>query len=121
MNDYPKDDDGDALRRVAADGSDLSKPMQVDFMVAAGDAESGRRIAAAAERLGYRTEVVRDADDEDDVVEADADEHPWTVYCTKTMILTYAAVVEAQEELDRLGRPFGGHSDGWGTFGNASR
>jgi hypothetical protein len=43
MKDYPDDADGDALRRVAADGSDMSKPMEVDFMLSVGGAEAEYR------------------------------------------------------------------------------
>lgn len=28
---YPDDDDGDALRRVAENGSDMSQPMKIEF------------------------------------------------------------------------------------------
>jgi hypothetical protein len=57
---------------------------------------------------GYCTEVVHDEEDD-----------PWDCYCTKTMLPTYDGVVGAERELDELSRPFGGHSDGWGTSGNA--
>jgi hypothetical protein len=35
------------------------------------------------------------------------------------MVVTYRSIVDAQAELDRIGAPFGGRCDGWGTFGNA--
>ena len=31
---YPDDADGDALRRIASTGADMSRPMQIDFFVA---------------------------------------------------------------------------------------
>ncbi len=43
MPEYPSDPDGDALRRVAADGSDRSQPMEVDFTVGVLHAESGHQ------------------------------------------------------------------------------
>ena len=118
MPEYPNDSDGDALRRVAADGSDLSQPMEVDFMVDVHSAESGDRIAAAAQELGYRSKGVENSSEDDD---GEDDDLPgrWTVTCTKHMIVTYRSVVDAQAELDRIGEPFGGRCDGWGTFGNA--
>jgi regulator of RNase E activity RraB len=112
MDDLPDDDDGQAIRRVAADGSNLDRSMEIDFMVVAPDAEAGDAIAAAARHLGYDARVVLDEED---------DGASWTVYCTREIVLTYAAVVAAQEELDRVSGPFGGRSDGWGTFGNAHR
>lgn len=51
---YPNDADGDALRRVAGAGSDMSKPMDIDFAVAAPD-EDARECRDAQPR-----EVVRE-------------------------------------------------------------
>ncbi len=104
---YPDDADGDALRRVASDGSDMSRPMAIDFAVAVPDETSGLRMAAAAGSAGYATSVWQDDESGD-----------WTCDCTKTMAATYDAVVASQDELDKLAKPFGGHADGWGTFGN---
>ncbi len=108
MATYPRDADGDALRRVAEEGSDMSRPMVVDFMIATGSESAGRAIAAAVGPLGYATSVELDGDGRD----------RWTVYCTRTMALTYESVIAAQRELDAAARPLGGYSDGWGTFGN---
>jgi len=105
-NTYPNDADGDALRRVAGD-NDLSKPMTVDFHVAAPDQSIAEQIAAAAYGLGYRCSVY---DSED--------ASSWTCECSSRMILTYAGVTAIQAELDALAKPLGGYIDGWGTFGN---
>lgn len=106
--DYPNDADGDVLRRIAGNGSDMSKPMEVDFAVAAPDEDSARAVAEAAAKRGYRTNVGRD------------DAGGWSCYCTRTMLATYDGVMAVQAELDGLGHPYGAHADGWGTFGNAS-
>ena len=106
---YPNNDDGDALRRVASMGADMSRPMDIDFYVCVPDQHSGDSVACLASGRGYRTEVIYD--DEDDA---------WDCYCTKTMLATYDRVVAAQRELDELSRPFRGRCDGWGTPGNAS-
>jgi hypothetical protein len=105
--DYPEDADGDALRRIASGGSDMSKPMEIDFAVTAPDEISARAIAKAAASRGYRTDVERD------------DTGTWACYCTRKMIATYNAVIDGQEELDALSRALGGYADGWGTAGNA--
>ena len=108
MTTYPDDADGDALRRVAGDGSDMTRPMDVDFFVAVHDESAGYRVARVAEAHGYAASVKQDSDDLE-----------WTCYCTKSMVLTYDAVVAAQTELDSLAVDHNGHADGWGTFGNA--
>jgi hypothetical protein len=106
----PNDSDGDALRSLISDGSDLAKPMSIDFAVAVPDANAGNSVAAAARPLGFQTDVYHN-------IETDS----WTCYCTKTMIPGYEDIVAIQGQLDDLSRPFGGKSDGWGSFGNADR
>ena len=108
--DYPNDADGAALRRVVRDGSDMSRPMDIDFAVSAPNEDVANAIAYVAQARGYRTEVCRDENDEATT---------WSCYCTLTMIATYDGVVRVQAELDALSRPLGGCADGWGTFGNA--
>ncbi|HTJ45417.1 MAG TPA: ribonuclease E inhibitor RraB [Kofleriaceae bacterium] len=103
--DYPDDADGDALRRVAGSGSDMSKPMLVDFMIAAG-AGATESIATGARALGYVAAIDRN------------DRGERTVYCSKQMLLDYDSVITAQRELDEMSAPFGGRTDGWGTSGN---
>jgi hypothetical protein len=111
--DYPDDTDGDALRRVASDGNDMSRPMLVDFAVVVPDERAGLRVAAAARLKGYEVSVERDEEEE-----GVDDEPSWTCYCSRTMVLAYDEVVAVQAELNQLSRPAGGYCDGWGTFGN---
>ncbi len=110
MKNYPDDADGDALRRVVEGGSDMSKPMLVDFMIAVPDEKSGTSVSREAREHGYQTKV-----------EQDRESGRWTCYCSKMMILTYEAVILTQDSLDEIARPFGGYSDGWGTFGNKDK
>lgn len=106
--DYPRDADGDALRRIAGHGSDMSKPMLVDFFVAVPNEKSGNLVARAATRLGYSASVERDPA-----------EGSWTCYCSRELILTYESVMKAQEELADVSGQFGGAMDGWGSLGNS--
>jgi regulator of RNase E activity RraB len=115
MPTYPNDTDGEALRRIAEDGNDMSGPMDVDFHVAAPDESVARRVAEGAAGLGYRTSIFFD-DEEADLEEDDA---PWTCECTKSMVPGYDAILAAQAELDAVAKPLGAYCDGWGTFGNA--
>ncbi len=107
-SEYPDDADGKALLRVATDGADMSKPMEIDFFVDVSDEDVGEQVADAATEAGYEVTVTQDDETEE-----------WTCFCSKTMLATYDGVIEAQAELDRLAEPFGAKTDGWGTFGNA--
>lgn len=110
-----KDDDEVALDFVVALGADLSKPMKIDFHVAAPDESSARQIASAAIGLGFHTDIQFDDDDSD---LEDGDSFAWTCECTKDMTPSKSELVALQLQLDRIARPFGGYADGWGTFGN---
>jgi regulator of RNase E activity RraB len=101
----PNDADGDALRRLAAAGSDLSRPMSIDFAVAVPSRVAGLAVARAAAVVGYESSV-------------DGGGDGWTCYCTRRMVASHAAVVDAQAELNRLSEPHGGRCDGWGSAGN---
>jgi hypothetical protein len=104
---FPSDADGDALRRLAEAGNDMSRPMTIEFYVAVPDQRAGFAVAESAAAAGYRTSVEEDEEDRE-----------WTCYCSREMIPTYGAVIAAQQELGRLSSPQGGYSDGWGSFGN---
>ena len=105
--DYPNDSDGDALRRVVANGSDMSKPMDIDFQIAVPDEATAKRVADEASKLRYRIRVYESTC------------CPWTCECTNTMLAEYDAIIAVQAELDAMARPLGGYADGWGAFGNA--
>ena len=91
----------------------MSRPMDIDFAVAVPTQEAGERVAEQAKRLGFRVDLVADAHEEE------PDATSWSCYCTKTMVPEYSALLSVQRELDDIAQPFGGWSDGWGTFGNA--
>jgi regulator of RNase E activity RraB len=105
---FPNDSDGDALRRVAHDGSDMSKPMFINFQVAVPDDAAAKALADAAYKLGYRVSIY----------ESPECSLPWTCECSSRMLATYEGVLAVQEELAELSARVGGHPDGWGTFGN---
>ena len=105
---FPDDADGDALQRIADDGSDMSKPMWIDFQVAVPDEAAAGGLAEVAQKRGYR--VTTYASPECSL--------PWTCQCSARMLATYDGVLAVQDELADLGKRFGGRPDGWGTFGN---
>ena len=97
-----------ALAQIERDGSDLHRPLRMDFFVAVPDEPSGQAVAARATEHGFTTSVERD--DETGA---------WTCYCSKTILPTYEIVTGIERQLDELAKDAGGFSDGFGTFGNA--
>lgn len=108
MHELPNDATGDALRLLLEHGSDLSQPMDMDFYIAVPSAAAGEQIAAAARTEGFAT-----------VVEQDEDSGEWLCCCSKTLVPDYATVAGIEQWLDGIARPHGGHSDGFGSYGNA--
>jgi regulator of RNase E activity RraB len=113
MQPIPDDATGDALKVIAEKGSDLTKPMKIDFFVAVPSKETGDKVALKARDLGFTTSV------EMDDVDLDDDGMLWTCYCTKVLVPEYDEVVKIEQQLDSIAKEFGGHIDGFGTFGNA--
>jgi regulator of RNase E activity RraB len=107
-HDFPDDADGGALRRIANDGSDMSKPMFVNFQVAVPDEAAAKTLAEVAWKLGYRVGIY--ASPECGM--------PWTCECSTRMLATHDGVLAVQRELGEIGARVGGRPDGWGTFGN---
>jgi hypothetical protein len=104
----PDDATAAALRRYVAEGSDLTRPMRMDFFVAVPTKEAGDEVASQVMALGFASSV-----------EQSQETGTWTCYCTKTIIPQYATVVQIEAELDGIGRKVGGYADGFGSFGNA--
>jgi hypothetical protein len=104
---YPADDDGDALRAVAGDGADMSKPMLIEYSIDVPDVERAGSLAELIASRGYVPDIF--VDDETGSI---------SIYCGKTMLATYDGVVAAQDELNTLCIAFGANCDGWITAGN---
>ena len=109
IDNIPQYADGDAIRRVIKHGTDVSKPIKVDFFVALHCIADAESMAKLATENGYTTEV-----------EVDPEFNSFTCNCTKEILLTHENVTSIQAQLDRLAEPFDGWSDGWGTFGDSS-
>lgn len=104
---YPNDADGDALRRVASTGSDMGRPMVVDFPVMVATEQIARELSVALQARGFSTSIYKHEK-----------EPEWDVICAIEMMLTYPEVVRIQRELTQWAAPFNGYCNSWGTFGN---
>lgn len=104
---YPNDSDGGALKSVASHGSDMSKPIFIDFQILFASEAGAQLMSDMAYDLGYHTKVYKN-----EVASG------WTCECSTRMVASYEAVIAIQAELAELGAECGGTCDGWGTFGN---
>ena len=105
---FPNDANGDVLRRMAADGADLTSPRVIDFEHCFPTETSARRFF----------DVVRRERLEASVIPPDEDESLWQVQCRKRMVPTHAAIADTEQRLARIAEEYGGCADGWGTLSN---
>ena len=108
MNSFPNDDDGDALRKLQAQGVDLKKPRVMEFSCDAADMSVAQRIAARLNLLNFSCRI-------QEASAASSYPKP-SVYIRRRMVPSYEAIVSMQRELDDLLAEFETHCDGWGTL-----
>jgi hypothetical protein len=105
--DFPQDADGDSLRLAVDAGSDMTRPMVIDFTISAPNESAARSIATLVEARGF-----------DPSISDDGRGGTWSIFCSMSMLATYDGVVQKRAQLNQLVAPHGGHCDGWVTFGN---
>lgn len=119
MTTYPDDADGAVLADLAAQGLGMSQPLLIEFHVAVPDEASANKILTTMTEAGYDSQIVFDEGEPDYDPEIDDEEEfgpSWTVDAYVRMIPEYSEIMRVQAELDRIARPFGGNSDGWGVM-----
>ena len=104
---FPRDDNGDVLRRMHRDGDDLSKPRDIDFTVVMPTLAAAEELGQRMRTQGHAVKVTRTA----------CVAHlPWDVRIVKHMLPTHADIGAFEEELAVLAAPQGGRNDGWGCW-----
>ena len=104
---YPNDANGDALRRMEAQGDDLNRPRNIDFTVAFADARSAEQFAEHFRALGHEVSVEANETNQD---------FPWDVVVVQHMVPSYDAITSFENLLQSAAEGWGGHNDGWGCF-----
>jgi len=108
MRSLPNDETGEALRQLEANGSDLSKPLNIDFFIAVPSKLIGEEIAILVRNLGFNPSVEQDNETDD-----------WTCYCTIKIVPDYNEIIRLEYELNNVSKPLGGFVDGFGSYGNS--
>ena len=104
---YPNDDNGDVLRRMEAQGDDLTKPRNIDFSVVFADGNSAEQFAQHFRALGHGVSVKLTKTDPD---------LPWDVVVVQHMAPSYEGISDFENLLQSVADGWGGHNDGWGCF-----
>ena len=104
---YPDDENGDVLRRMEANGDNLSRPRDIDFSVVFPNENAAQEFAKHFQNGGYKATV--------SFAQVKPD-HPWDVLVVKQMIPSHSAITEFENELQQIASNLDGYNDGWGCF-----
>lgn len=108
---YPNDDNGDVLRRMEAQGDDLTRPRNIDFTVVFADESSAQAFSKHFQALGYAVSV-----DFAETVKA----FPWDVVIVKHMTPLHQEIGDFEALLKGVVETLGGRNDGWGCISQPS-
>jgi hypothetical protein len=106
---FPYDENGDVLRRMAAAGVDLVSPRVLDFEHCFPDEESAKRFCDAVSGTVLEARLIRPNS---------AKGTGWEVQCRQRMIPTHAAITGTETRLAAVANRFGGYPNGWGSMSN---
>jgi hypothetical protein len=109
---YPDDDNGDTLRRMEAEGDDLTKPRNIDFTVVFLNEDLAKRFAGHFQQEGYNVSV--------DFAQT-VKELPWDVVVVRYMSPSYQEINDFETELQEAADLMGGRNDGWGCFSESNK
>jgi|SRR5215469_12304055 len=104
---HPNDDTGDALRRLEADGDDLTRARNIDFSVVFPTEFAAERFADYFRERGYQVDV-RYSEVEEGL--------PWDVTVVNNMVPSHKGITNFENELQEVADSLGGQNDGWGCF-----
>ena len=103
---YPDDADGNALKRIADDGVDMTKPLTIEFQIAAVPDEAiANSVVNDIKKEGYSSK--KDHDEADD---------EWLIICPIEIVPSYDNIVSTQQRLERLISSSNAQLVGWGVL-----
>ena len=104
---YPNDSNGEALRRMEAQGDDLSLSRNLEFTVVFPSETAAEQFANQFRMLGYAASVE---------LSETVKDFPWDVIVVKKMVPLHEQIGAFEDSLQRAAEGLGGHNDGWGCF-----
>ena len=98
------DPDAKVISHLISNGSDPSKPHELDFFFYLPDRPSCESLAARLNASGFRT----------DVLEPDADSR-WAIQAWIWLPLDYGRIRSLTRDFEQIATALGGEFDGWGA------
>lgn len=108
QHDIPDDMNGDVLRRMIADGDNLSVPREIDFSILFPDEKSAIRFARAVGGKFDRIKIL--------LLDSAMRGFDWDVTASRVMLPDHTEITEIEMFLENVITPLGGENDGWGCF-----
>jgi hypothetical protein len=108
QHDIPDDVNGDVLRRLVADGDNLSVPRTIDFQIIIPDEKSAVRFAEVVSSKFGSVKIK--------LFEEGKPGLAWDVTGSRMMHPDHKEITEVEMFLEDAAAPFGGENDGWGCF-----
>lgn len=106
--DFPDDENGDVLRRMATGGDDLTQPRDLDFSVVFPREDLARAFARSFVAGNRRLKVTLISEPDEPEI--------WDVTVSQPMLPTHAGITGFEALIEEAAAPFGGTNDGWGCF-----
>ena len=104
-NESAEEQNADVLRRMAADGDDLTKARHIDFHHLFPRGEDAVAFQNAARNLGYQADH-----------DFWAEQNAWLTTVHIKMMPALGEITAMELTLDAIARSFGGEPDGWGCM-----
>lgn len=105
MDNFPDDDNGQALRNMALSGDNLDKARGVDFSVVFDSEQMARTFGENALSEGYAIDIY-----------GPGENGLWDVTVTVPLVPSHSAITLMEARLAQMAEPLGGRNDGWGCF-----
>jgi hypothetical protein len=104
---YPNDANGDALRRMEAEGDDLTRPRNIEFTVVFPNENTATQFANHFRALGFAVSAE---------LAGTVTNFPWDVIVVGRMVPSHEEIGAFEVSLREVADTLGGHNDGWGCF-----
>ena len=108
---FHNDANGDALRRMEAQGDDLTRPRSIEFTVVFPNQNSANQFASHIGALGHEVSLE---------ISETVEGFPWDVIVVKQMVPSHNEIEEFETVLQTAAGAFGGRNDGWVCVSNPS-
>lgn len=105
--DFPDDDDGEVLYRLALKGIDLAKKRKIEFYCYAQDRHVANQLAEDLDSYGYESSIFVD--------DGEGGTGSVSVYSSITMLPKYELVMLEQRRLNLILEAYDTRCDGWMT------